>query len=48
MVREKQDIPNWILDEYGRFTLKLAKTFFLELGVPGGWGKLICSSSISS
>jgi len=22
MVREEQDIPNWILDEFGRFTLK--------------------------
>ena len=28
MVREEQDIPNWILDEFGRFTLKSARTFF--------------------
>jgi len=28
MVREEQDISNWILDESGCFTLKLAKTFF--------------------
>jgi len=27
MVREEQDIPNWILDESGRFILKSAKTF---------------------
>ena len=36
MVREEQDIPNWILNESGRFTLKSATTFFLEPGVPGG------------
>jgi len=47
MVREDQDIPNWILDEFGRFTLKLANTFYLEPGVPCGWGKFIWSSSIS-
>ena len=28
------------------FTLKSARTFFLEPGVPYGWGKLIWSSSI--
>jgi len=41
MVRAKQDIPNWILDEFDCFTLKLARTFFLDLGVPCGWGKFI-------
>ena len=41
MIREEQDIPNWILNESGRFTLKSARTFFLEPGVPGGWGKFI-------
>ena len=46
MVKEEQDIPNWILDESGRFTLKSARTFFLEPGVPCGWGKFIWSSSI--
>ena len=46
MIREDQDIPNWILNESGRFTLKSAMTFFLEPGVPGGWGKFIWSSSI--
>ena len=46
MVRAGQDVPNWILDESGRFTLKLAKTFFLEPGVPCGWGKFIWSSDI--
>jgi len=46
MVREEQDIPNWILDDFGLFTLKLARTFFLELGVPRGWSKFIWSSSI--
>ena len=45
-VREEQDIPNWILDESGRFSLKSDKTFFLEPGVPCGWGKFIWSSSI--
>ena len=30
MVRVKQDIPNWVLDESGRFTLKSAMTFFLD------------------
>jgi len=28
MVMAEQDIPNWILDESGRFTLKSAMTFF--------------------
>jgi len=46
MVREEQDIPNWILDESGRFALKSTRTFFLELGVPCGWGKFIWYSSI--
>jgi len=46
MVREEHDIPIWILDEFGRFTLKLTRTFFLELEVPCGWGKFIWSSSI--
>jgi len=41
MVRTEHDISNWILDESGRFTLKSAQTFFLEPGVPCGWGKLI-------
>ena len=45
MVREEQDIPNWIPYESGCFTLKSARTFFLELGVPYGWGKFIWSSS---
>jgi len=47
MVREEHDTPNWILDEFGRFTLKLTRTFFLEPGVPCGWGKFIWSSYIS-
>jgi len=34
MVREEQDIPNWNPDESGRFTLKSARNFFLERGVP--------------
>jgi len=38
MVRADQDVPNWILDESGRFTLKSARTFFLEPEVPCGWG----------
>jgi len=46
MVREEQDIPNWIIYEFGRFTLKSAWTFFLEPGVPYGWGKFIWSSYI--
>jgi len=46
MVREDQDVPNWILDKYGWFTLKLARTFFLEPGVPCNWGKFIWSSDI--
>jgi len=46
MVREEQNIPNWILDESRPFTLKLARTFFLEPGVPYGWGKFILSYSI--
>ena len=44
MVRAEQDIPNWILDESGRFTLKSASTFFFDSGVPCGWGKFIWSS----
>jgi len=44
MVRVEQDIPNWILSESGRFTLKSARTFFLDPGVPCGWGKFIWSS----
>jgi len=46
MVREEHDIPNLILDESVRFTLKSARNFFLEPGIPCGWGKLIWSSSI--
>jgi len=46
MVRVDQDVPNWILDEFGRFTLKSARIFFLEPGVPCGWGKFIWSSNI--
>ena len=42
-VREEHDIPNWILDESGSFTLKSTRTFFLEPGVPCGWGKFIWS-----
>jgi len=41
MVREEHDIPNWILDESGRLTLKSARTFFLEPGVFCDWGKFI-------
>jgi len=37
---------NQILDESDRFTLKSARTFFLEPGVPCGWGKFIWSSYI--
>ena len=46
IIREEHDIPNWILDESSRFTHKLARTFFLEPGVPCGWGKFIWFSSI--
>jgi len=46
MVRADQDVPNWILDESGRFTLKSTMTFFLEPRVPCGWGKFIWSSDI--
>ena len=46
MVRTEHDIPNWILDESGHFTLKSARTFFLKPGVPRGWGKFIWSSFI--
>ena len=38
MVSEGQDIPNWILDESGCFTLKSGRTIFLDPGVPCGWG----------
>jgi len=34
MVREEQDIPNWILDESGRFTLESAMTFFWNQEFP--------------
>jgi len=43
MVREEQDIPKWILDESGCFTLKSDRIFFLKPGVPYGWGKFILS-----
>jgi len=46
MIREEQDIPNWTLDESNCFTLKSAKTFFLDSEVPRGWGKIIWSSYI--
>jgi len=42
----QQNIPNWTLDESGRFTLKSVKTFFLDPGAPCGWGKNILSSYI--
>ena len=44
MVRAEQDILNWILNEFSRFTLKLVRTFFLDPEVPYGWGKFIWSS----
>jgi len=44
MVREERDIHNWILDESSCFTLKSARTFFLESGVPCGWGSSILPS----
>jgi len=47
MVKEEQDIPNWILVESGHFTLKSARNYFLELEVPYDWDKFIWSSSIS-
>ena len=34
IVRVEHDNPNWILDESSRFTLKSARTWFLEPGVP--------------
>jgi len=48
MVRTEHDIPNWIIDESGRFTLKSAMTFLLDPGVPCGWGKFIWSSYLPS
>ena len=48
MVRAEQDIPNWILDESGCFTLKSTITFFLDPGVPCSWGKFIWSSYLLS
>jgi len=48
MVREEQDISNWILDESGRLTLKSVRTFILEPRVPCGWGKFIWFSSITA
>jgi len=48
MVGAEQDIPNWILDESGHLTLKLARTFFLDLGISCVWGKFIWSSYILS
>jgi len=48
MVRAEHDIPNWIVDESGRFTLKSARTFFLDPKVPCGWGKFIWSSYLPS
>jgi len=46
MVMAYQDFSNWILYESGRFTLKSARTFILEPGVPFGWGKFIWSLDI--
>jgi len=46
MIREEQVIPNWIVDEFVRFTLKSVRTFFLNSEVPCGWGKIIWSSYI--
>jgi len=46
MVRDEQDILNWILDESGCLTLKSARTFFLEPRVPYCQGKFIWSSFI--
>ena len=44
MVRVEHDIGNWILDETGHFTLKSARTFFLDPRVSCGWSKFIWSS----
>jgi len=46
MVRAKQGIPNWILDEFGRLTLKSARTSFLDPKVFCDWDKFIWSSYI--
>ena len=41
MIRKEQDIPNWILEDSGHFTLKSAMTFFLDPEIPCDWDKLI-------
>jgi len=46
MIRQEQDTPNWILEDSGHFTLKSARKFFLDAGVPCGWGKIIWSPYI--
>ena len=40
MVKAEQNIPNWILDESSHFTLKSARTFFLNPRFPCGWVNL--------
>jgi len=47
MLREEQDIPNWILDESVCFSFKSDKIFFLgPRSSIYSWGKFIWSSSI--
>jgi len=48
MVKVEQDIPNWILDEFGRLTFKSARTIFLDPEVSCGRDKFIWSSYILS
>jgi len=46
MTRQEHDIPNWILKDSDHFTLKSTRKFFLDPGVPCGWGKIIWSQYI--
>ena len=34
IIREEHNIPNWIQDEFGRFTLKSARTFYWNQEFP--------------
>ena len=45
-IRQEQDTPSWIMKDSGHFTLKSARRFFLDPGVPCCWGKIIWSPYI--
>jgi len=41
IILQDDDVPNWTLEENGRFSLKFAHNFLAKPGNSCNWGKLI-------